>query len=226
MIDDNRVYACGYSEGGIFSYELGCRLNNRIAAFSSVSGSMLVDAFRDSYYDLGFCSPVHPTAVLLIPGTNDMSPHSTYSGFQPYYMSADDITTYWSNYNNTDINPIISQLPNINTFDNSTVERVWENGDNCVRVEELKVIGGDHGWPGTSGNMGVSASVEVWNFVSKFDINGLIDCNTTSNHEINNFHNKKPLSIIDMLGRNTEGVKNIPLFYIYDGTVEKKIIIE
>ena len=228
MIDDNRVYACGYSEGGIFSYELGCRLNNRIAAFSSVSGSMLVDAFRDSYYDLGFCSPVHPTAVLLIPGTNDMSPHSTYSGFQPYYMSADDITTYWSNYNNTDINPIISQLPNINTSDGSTVERrVWENGDNCVSVEELKVIGGDHDWPGTWGNMDIIASVEVWNFVSKFDINGLIDCNTTNNQEINNFHNKKPLVITDMLGRNTNVLKNIPLFYIYDdGTVEKKILFE
>jgi len=228
MIDNNRIYACGYSEGGIFSYELGCRLNNRIAAFSSVAGSMLVDAFRDSYYDLGFCSPVHPTAVLLIPGTNDMSPHSTYTGFQPYYMSADEITTYWSNYNNTDINPIISQLPNINTFDNSTVERrVWENGDNCVRVEELKVIGGDHDWPGTSGNMDISASVEVWNFVSKFDINGLIDCNTTINQEINNFHNKKPLAITDMLGRNTNVLKNIPLFYIYDdGTVEKKIFFE
>jgi polyhydroxybutyrate depolymerase len=228
MIDNNRVYACGYSEGGIFSYELGCRLNNRIAAFSSVSGSMLVDAFRDSYYDLGFCSPVHPTAVLLIPGTNDMSPHSTYSGFQPYYMSADEITTYWSNYNNTDINPIISQLPNINTSDGSTVERrVWENGDNCVRVEELKVIGGDHDWPGTWGNMDISASIEVWNFVSKFDINGLIDCNTTSNQEINNFHNKKTLAITDMLGRNTKVLKNIPLFYIYDdGTVEKKIFFE
>ena len=227
MIDNNRVYACGYSEGGIFSYELGCRLNNRIAAFSSVSGSMLVDAFRDSYYNLGFCSP-HPTAVLLIPGTNDMSPHSTYSGFQPYYMSADEITTYWSNYNNTDINPIISQLPNINSFDGSTVERrVWENGDNCVRVEELKVINGDHDWPGTSGNMDISATVEIWNFVSKFDINGLIDCNNTSNQEINNSYNKKISSITDMLGRNTKILKNIPLFYIYDdGTVEKKIIIE
>ena len=101
FIDNDRVYACGYSEGGIFSYELACRLNNRIAAISSVSGSMLVDSFRDSYYNLGFCSPVHPTAILLIPGTNDFSPHSTYTGFQPYYMSADEITTYWSNYNNT-----------------------------------------------------------------------------------------------------------------------------
>jgi polyhydroxybutyrate depolymerase len=143
-------------------------------------------------------------------------------------MSADEITTYWSNNNNTDINPIISQLPNINTSDGSTVERrVWENGDNCVRVEELKVIGGDHDWPGTWGNMDISASVEIWNFVSKFDINGLIDCNTTSNQEINNFHNKKTLAITDMLGRNTKVLKNIPLFYIYDdGTVEKRIIIE
>ena len=228
MIDNHRVYACGYSEGGIFSYELGCRLNNRIAAFSSVSGSMLIDDFRDSYYNLGFCSPVHPTAVLLIPGTEDWSPHSTYSGYQPYYMSADEITTYWSNYNNTDIIPIISQLPNINTSDGSTVERrVWENGDNCVRVEELKIINGDHDWPGSSGNMDISASIEVWKFVSKFDINGLIDCNTTSNQEINSFQNRKILAITDMLGRNINQFKNTPLFYLYDdGTVEKKIIIE
>jgi len=228
LVDENRVYACGYSEGGIFSYELGCRLNNRIAAFASVSASMMVDAFRDSYYNLGFCSPIHPTAVMLIPGTNDFSPHSTYSGFQPYYMSADEITTYWSNYNNTDINPIISQLPNINTTDGSTVERrVWEGGDNCVRVEELKVIGGGHDWPGVFGNMDISASNEIWNFVSKFDINGLIDCNTTSNNEINIIQNKKLLNITDMLGRNIKELKNIPLFYFYnDGSVEKKIILE
>ena len=228
MIDNNRVYACGYSEGGIFSYELGCRLNNRIAAFSSVSGSMLVDAFRDSYYNLGFCSPAHPTAVLLIPGTNDMSPHSTYSGFQPYYMSADEITTYWSNYNNTDINPIISQIPNINISDGSTVERrVWENGDNCVRVEELKVIGGDHDWPGSWGNMDISASNEIWSFVSKFNINGLIDCNTSSNHEINIIQNKKLLTITDILGREIKEMKNTLLFYLYDdGTLEKRIILE
>ena len=66
-IDNDRIYACGYSEGGIFSYELGCRLNNRIAAFASVSGSMLTDSYRVSN-GFGSCSPSHPTAVLLIPG--------------------------------------------------------------------------------------------------------------------------------------------------------------
>ena len=179
-IDNDRVYACGYSEGGIFSYELGCRLNNRIAAFSSVSGSMLVDAFRVSYYNLGNCSPIHPTAVLLIPGTSDFSPHSSYSGLQPYYMSVNDITSYWANYNNTDINPTVTQIPNSNSSDGSTVEkRIWENGDNCVAVQELKVNNGGHDWPGSSGNMDIDASQEIWKFVSKYDINGLINCGST-----------------------------------------------
>ena len=225
MIDNNRVYACGYSEGGIFSYELGCRLNNRIAAFSSVSGSMLVDAFRDSYYNLGFCSPVHPTAVLLIPGTNDMSPHSTYSGFQPYYMSADEITTYWSNYNNANINPIIYQLPNINTSDGSNVERYsWLNGDECVAVEELKIINGGHDWPGSFGNMDINASTEIWNFVSKYNTGGLINCNLSLSPESLIIH-KNLITTIDLLGRETNTNKGFQLHIYDDGSVEKKYLI-
>ena len=179
-IDNDRIYACGYSEGGLFSYELGCRLNNRIAGFASVSGSMLTETYR---LDNGFgsCSPIHPTAVLLIPGTSDGNFHSMYNGFQPYYLSVNDITTYWSSHNNTDLNPTITNVPNTNNSDGSTVEkRIWENGDNCVAVQELKVINGDHDWPGSFGNMDISASQEIWNFVSKYDINGLINCASTN----------------------------------------------
>ena len=43
-VDLDRIYACGYSEGGIFSYELACRLNNYIAGIASVSGSMLTES--------------------------------------------------------------------------------------------------------------------------------------------------------------------------------------
>jgi len=39
--------------------------------------------------------------------------------------------------------------------------------------------------------------------------------------------NNKPFKVADLLGRETKGKKNKPLFYIYDdGSVEKKIIIE
>jgi hypothetical protein len=51
------------------------------------------------------------------------------------------------------------------------------------------------------------------------------NCSATSIQEHSS--NKKLLRIIDVLGRETKGTKNEPLFYLYDdGTVEKKIIIE
>ena len=225
LVDEDRVYACGYSEGGIFSYELGCRLNDRIAAFASVSGSMLTDSFR-SDYGFGVCSPMHPTAVLLIPGTNDMNYHSIYTGFQPYYLSVDDITNYWSNYNNTDTNPIVTPLADISPSDGSTVEKnQWFNGDNCVSILELKVNGGDHEWPGSFGNMDIDASAEIWNFVSKYDINGLINCSSTHNIFVENFNSNKIVKIFDILGKETKEKRSELLFYInQDGEISKKII--
>ena len=214
-IDNDRVYACGYSEGGLFSYELGCRLNNRIASFASVSGSMLTESYRLNN-GFGSCSPIHPTAVLLIPGTSDGSFHSMYNGFQPYYLSVNEITTYWTSHNNTNLNPTITSLPNSNTSDGSTVEkRIWENGNNCVAVQELKVINGDHDWPGSSGNMDINASQEIWKFVSKYDINGLINCGstdiTTSNDvEFKTFPN--PTSNIIYLNNLNKNSSNFQIF--------------
>jgi polyhydroxybutyrate depolymerase len=174
-IDSNRVYACGYSEGAIFTYELGCRLSNIITGIAAVAGSMLDDNYRQQ---LGFnsCDPTHPTPVLLILGTNDDNYHARYNGLQPYYMSVDNITNYWTNYNNTDQNPIISQIPNSNTSDGSSVEkRLWENGSGGVEVKELKIIGGGHDWPGSNGNMDIIANEEIWNFLSRFNKSGILN---------------------------------------------------
>mgnify|MGYP001171808219 CR=1 FL=1 len=232
-IDNNRVYACGYSEGGIFSYELACRLNHKIAAFAAVSGSMLSDYYRTDIYGWDNCLPTHPTAMMLIPGTNDQNPHSNYNGFSyfetPLYMSVEEITTFWSNHNNTDQNPITTIVENISANDGSTVERKrWLNGDNCSSIQELKVIGGDHDWPGTSGNMDINATQEIWSFVSKYNLNGLIDCNTSIvNYQFNITNNKKVIIISDVLGRETKEIKYTPLLFYYDdGSVEKKIILD
>ena len=54
------------------------------------------------------------------------------------------------------------------------------------------------------------------------------NCSTTGigDEEIN-YKNRELVKVIDLLGKETEGVKNQPLFYIYDdGTVEKKMILE
>jgi len=48
--------------------------------------------------------------------------------------------------------------------------------------------------------------------------------NTSLNEEYNT---KRVIQTVDILGRETKGKKNQPLFYIYDdGTVEKRIVIE
>ena len=107
---------------------------------------------------------------------------------------------------------------------------IQQNGDGCVSVEELKIINGGHDWPSplnSWGNQDINANVEVWNFLSKFDMNGLIGCNTTNQIDIDIIKSQNLIKIVDMLGR--EKTRNIyyPLLYIYDdGRVEKKIIFE
>ena len=62
-------------------------------------------------------------------------------------------------------------------------------------------------------------------YLIKTDGNG----NVTSTFNIPTINTSKGklLKIVDMLGRETKGKTNEPLFYIYDGgTVEKRIVIE
>ena len=178
-IDLNRVYSCGYSNGGYFSFVLACQLSAEIAAIGSVGGTMSTETYNS-------CNPSHPTPVVTIHGTDDAT--VSYSGGNPNNSeSLSDVNTYWANYNNTIVPPVVSTLPNINTTDGSTAEHsLFDNGDNCTSVEHYKVIGGDHDWPGSWGNMDINADAVIWSFVSKYDLNGLIGCATTSINENNN----------------------------------------
>ena len=221
-IDLNRIYACGYSLGGMFSYELACQLNNKIAAIASVAGAAFYGAFAN-------CNITHPTAVLSINGTADgIHPYNDQNG---WYFSVAAIDSFWSYSNNTDVIPIITQLPDLNTTDGSTVERYsWQNGDGCISVEELKIINGGHDWPSplsSWGNQDINANVELWKFLSKFDMTGLIGCNSTNQIDFDIVNSKSLIRIVDLLGRESKDSKSEPLFYIYDdGTVEKKIFLE
>ena len=221
-IDTKRVYACGYSLGGMFSYTLACSINDKIAAIGSVAGACFYGAFAA-------CNVNHPTAVLTINGTDDgIHPYNDPNG---WYFPVTSIDSFWATTNNTDITPIVTQVPDINPNDGSTVERYsWQNGNGCVSVEELKIINGGHDWPSPLSNWGnqdINASAEVWNFVSKYDMDGLIGCNTTNLPNTQTINAKNLINIVDIFGRKSKRLKNQPLIYIYDdGTTEKKIIID
>lgn len=64
----------------------------------------------------------------------------------------------------------------------STVEKYsYLNGYNCTEVIHYKITNGGHTWPGSAfpsagTNYDIDASIEIWNFLSKYDINGLMTC--------------------------------------------------
>ena len=154
-IDLGRVYAVGYSNGGMMAYGLANHKSEIIAAVASVSGSMLDCTGPTS----------HPMPVIHLHGTNDFD--LPYNG-NNFYNSVQNTIDYWINFNNTNPEPIVN-------FDNSgdiTIEHyVYDRGNNSVSVEHYKYIGGDHVWF-ISTFQGQNASELVWNFLSRYDING------------------------------------------------------
>ena len=174
-IDPKRVYSTGMSNGGYMSFLLACQLSSKIAAVASITGSMTPQMYNA-------CNPQHPTPVLQVHGDADGT--VPYNGDPTWTKSITDVIAYWVDYNNCDTSASINSLPNINTGDGSTVDQfVNTNGDNCSSVEHFKVYGGDHDWPGAWGNMDMNASIEIWRFLSRYHINGLIGCSTTSTIE-------------------------------------------
>ena len=169
-INLDRVYATGMSNGGYMSFLLACQLSEKIAAVASVTGSMTPETFDA-------CNPQHPTPILQIHGTNDeIVPYNGAS----WSRSIEDVMDYWVNYNNCDEPPSTVVFPDIDPTDGSTVEHiVYQNGDNNVTTEHMKVLGGRHTWPGSAynfpgTNQDISASTEIWEFFSRFDINGTL----------------------------------------------------
>lgn len=155
-IDTKRIYACGYSNGGMFAYGLANFKSDLFAAVASVSGTML-----------DFNSPTsHPMPVIHLHGTSD--------GVIPYngnndYNSAQSILDYWIDFNNTITNPTV----NSESDGGMTIEHyIYDQGDSSVSVEHYKFIGGDHVWFNVS-FQGQNTDQLIWNFVSRYDINGL-----------------------------------------------------
>lgn len=169
-VDADRVYSTGMSNGGFMSYELACQLSGRIAAIASVTGTMAVPR-------INACRPTHPMPVLEIHGTAD--------GTVPYngtalFAGIPQVLDYWVQFNQCDTVPVVTAVPNRVTTDNCTAERlVWSNGRHGVPVEHYRILGGGHTWPGSPFIIGVTnqdirASVEVWRFLRRYRLSGLV----------------------------------------------------
>jgi polyhydroxybutyrate depolymerase len=158
-IDLERVYATGMSMGGFMSYRLACELEDRIAAIASVTG-------LQAFYP---CNPDRPVPVMQFHGTADP--------VVPYAGVATTIAN-WVNYNLCPATPVITNLPDIDTTDNSTVTVSYYGlCEESTEVILYTINNGGHTWPGATYIIGVTnqdieASHEIWNFFKKYTIQG------------------------------------------------------
>lgn len=165
-INAQRIYSTGFSNGGFMSYELACKLSNRIAAIASVAGSMAVTQFLN-------CVPSHNIPIMQIHGTDD--PTVLYAG-DVWYVSADSLVHYWQLKNNCNANPIHTMVPDIVTSDLCSADHyVYNNGMQGSTVEFYKITDGKHTWPGAPINLSVtnmdfSASKEIWRFFNQYSL--------------------------------------------------------
>ena len=129
-IDPARVYASGFSTGGMFSYALACFCNESIAGVAAVSAAQL---------NLVDCAP-SPINVFIAHGTDD--------DLLSYYGSSDipsieEVVSFWTSVNQTSN---VAQESSY-AFDKETVyQYTYSGGINDSQVMLYKVENGNHGW--------------------------------------------------------------------------------
>ena len=158
VIDSKRIYAAGYSNGGFMSYYLACN-SKKFAAIGSVAGTMLDDSYQS-------CNANFPTAMINIHGTNDFD--VPYDG-NTYYPSIPDVVDWWKNFNNTPNEDLLTNQ------DGSIEQYKYYNDAGDIYVEHIKIIGGDHYWDDKLNYDGKNTSALIWDFVSSYNIDGIID---------------------------------------------------
>ena len=172
-IDQNRVFATGFSMGGFMSNRLACELNNRIASIASVAGSVggtLV------------CNPGQSIPVCHFHGTGDTQVgYGTVGGGvqnNNWGSNAPDWVSFWNTNNGCGTVTLEGQFPNL-SGDGYSVEYVEYAG--CTddsRVVHYKVNNADHVWLFRPTN-DISYTLEIWRFFLGMSPDNLVPASVT-----------------------------------------------
>ncbi|MCI0505774.1 MAG: hydrolase [Gammaproteobacteria bacterium] len=184
-VDRNRIYATGVSNGGMFTLRLACELSDKIAAFAPVIAS-----FPVSYHDK--CEPGRAVPMMMINGTKDKliqwkggtihkgAKHGAGGEVIPVPKTAE----FWREHNKCAADPKVTDLPDVDKTDETTVKIVSYSG--CAKasaLEWVQVDGGGHTWPGSqlskpafvtrlvgAVSKDINASQLIWEFFNKYKL--------------------------------------------------------
>ena len=149
-IDAKRVYAAGYSNGGMMAYRLACEMSDRIAAIGVVAGEMM-----DKDLTLGFertvfdCDPPRAVPVIHLHGLADtcaLFEGGVGTGAQPRppRSAVPDNIAFWRTHNGCTSGPTLS---------NQQGDARCETQGGCTNgasVTLCTVDSGGHIWPGVT----------------------------------------------------------------------------
>ncbi len=170
-IDARRVYATGYSMGGMMSYRVGCELGDVFAAVGSVASTM-------PYYLVATCDAAPPVPLIVIQGTDD--PIVPWMGVTSAYLSAAQTLGYWGLHNECTARFELEMLPDVVPGDYTRVVR-QALPDCSADFVLYGVYFGGHTWPahsvGNARQLGattqdIDATTVIWDFFKEHALPG------------------------------------------------------
>ena len=149
-IDRKRVYVSGFSMGGMMSYHVANKMGDQIAAIAPVSGGG------------GVNSPKRAMPIMHTHGTTDdvVNYNSTVNTLKNW-VSAQKCSS-----NSQKITPYPSTKPG-----SAASLEIWSGCTDGVEVRLLTIDGKGH-WYSMDEAVSVNTSVEIWNFVKNYSLDG------------------------------------------------------
>lgn len=152
-IDPDRIYAAGFSAGGMMAYRLACEASDIFASVAVVSGAILVSS----------CMPDRPVSVIDIHGTDDRAvpingtvERESYAQalFPPVWESV----AFWAAFDGCRMQPVAAEpVSGVRSRDYRDCR-----GGTAVRFDVVE--DGIHGWPDGSMTPGFAATPRIWQF--------------------------------------------------------------
>jgi len=146
LVDMQRVYATGISNGAAMAHRLACEMPHRIAAIAAVAGANQLSTVQG-------CKTDHPVPILQIHGTEDCAwPYAGgppkcrgAHGFEGSYIGLDNSMHVWSKINKCSGKTTTTELTD-HFEDDTTVTRFDWHGCKAPTVS-YRINGGGHTWP-------------------------------------------------------------------------------
>lgn len=161
-VDQDRLYAIGYSLGSMFTYEIACQLNDRFAAVASFAGTMPVSPESCNLRGSMAVLHIHGKLDYIIDYDDDWDWKDGEHEGVGTMSNVPGMINFWAQKSNCQDENTHSHL-----FGGDDVEHiVHKDCDGDVRIEHYGMEAQEHAWPNQVD--GTDTYRLMWNFLSDF----------------------------------------------------------